>query len=274
MRRRKHGEARDLPQHLAGQRIEERERLDLLVEELHAHGIALRLRREDVDDVAAHAERALAQVQFVPRVLHVGEAPQQLALVHAVAAHEVQDHLEVGLRVAEAVDRGNRRDDDRIRPLEQRLRRREPHLLDVLVDRRVLLDVGVRGRDVGFRLVVVVVGNEVLDRIAREVRLELAVELGRERLVVGEHERRPLHRLDDVRDREGLAGAGDAEQRLVREARADAVDQRGDRGRLVAGRRIVRLQFKWPRFAHVRSELQRKMPSRTLAGFAAIRYSQ
>ena len=98
VRRREHREPRHLAQHLAGQRIEERERLDLLVEELDAHRLALRLRREDVDDVAAHAERALAQVQFVARVLHVGEAPQQLALVHAVAAHQVQHHLEVGLR--------------------------------------------------------------------------------------------------------------------------------------------------------------------------------
>ena len=169
VRRREHGAARHLAQHLAGQRVEERERLDLVVEELHAHGIALRLRREDVHDVAAHAERALAQVQFVARVLHVGEAPQQLALVHAVAAHEVQHHLEVGLRIAEAVDRGHRGDDDRVGPLEQRLGRRQPHLLDVLVDRGVLLDVGVGGRHVGFRLVVVVVRDEVLDGVAREV---------------------------------------------------------------------------------------------------------
>ncbi len=273
VRRRKHGQPRHLAQHLAGQRVEERERLDLLVEELHAHRIAFRLRREDVHDVAAHAERALAQVQFVARVLHVGEAPQQLALVHAVAAHEVQHHLEVGLGIAEAVDRGYRGDDDRVGPLEQGLGRRQAHLLDVLVDRGVLLDVGVRGRHVGFRLVVVVVRDEVLDGIAREVLLELAVELGRQRLVVREHERRALDGLDHVRDGKRLAGTGDAEQRLVREARLDAVDERGDRGRLVAGRRVVRLQLEWSRFAHACPELQRKKPSRNLAGFKANRYS-
>ena len=128
------------------------------------------------------------------------------------------------------------------RPLEQRLGRREPHLLDVLVDRGVLLDVGVGRRHVGLGLVVVVVGDEVLDRVVREELPELAVELRGQRLVVRQHQRRPLHALDHVGDGEGLAGAGDAEQRLVREAVAEPVDQLGDRRRLVARRLVVGAQ--------------------------------
>jgi len=41
--------------------------------------------------------------------------------------------------------------------------------LDLLVDRRVLLDVGVGLRDVGLGLVVVVVGDEVLDRVLGKI---------------------------------------------------------------------------------------------------------
>ena len=55
--------------------------------------------------------------------------------------------------------------------------------VDLVVDERVLLDVGVRLGDVGLGLVVVVVGDEVLDRVLREERLELAVQLGGQRLV-------------------------------------------------------------------------------------------
>ena len=65
--------------------------------------------------------------------------------------------------------------------------------VDLLVDRRVLLDVEVLARDVRLGLVVVVVGDEVLDRVAREVRPELVAQLGGERLVVRDHERRLLH---------------------------------------------------------------------------------
>ena len=90
-----------------------------------------------------------------------GQAPQDGALVDAIAAHQVQHHLEVEFRVAEAVDRGHGCDDHGVVTLQQRLGGGQAHLLDVRVDGGVLLDVGVRRRDVGLRLVVVVVGNEI-----------------------------------------------------------------------------------------------------------------
>ena len=57
-------------------------------------------------------------------------------------------------------------------------------LVDLLVDVGVLFDVGVGAGDVGLRLVVVVVADEVLDGVLGEELLELAVELGGEGLVV------------------------------------------------------------------------------------------
>jgi len=64
------------------------------------------------------------------------------------------------------------------------------HPVDLVVDERVLLDVGVRLRDVRLRLVVVVVRDEVLDRVLREEGAELAEELRGECLVRGDDERR------------------------------------------------------------------------------------
>ncbi len=113
------------------------------------------------------------------------------------------------------------------------------HPVDLLVDGGFLLDIGVGARDVGLRLVVVVVGDEILDRVVREEGLELAIELGGQRLVGGEDERRALGRLDDVGHGEGLAGAGDAEQDLVVLVGAHAGDELGDGGRLVAARLVV-----------------------------------
>ena len=89
--------------------------------------------------------------------------------------------------------------------------------------------IGVGPRDVRLGLVVVVVGDEVLDRVLGEELLELGAELGRQRLVVGHDQRRPLDLLDHVGHREGLAGAGDAEQRLMPLPGLDALDQLRDR---------------------------------------------
>ena len=70
-----------------------------------------------------------------------------------------------------------------VAPGQQRVGRRVPQPLDLLVDRGVLLDVGVGLRDVRLGLVVVVVGDEVLDGVVRQQLAELVGELRRERLV-------------------------------------------------------------------------------------------
>jgi hypothetical protein len=85
MRGRIDRQPRHPPQHLAGQRVEEAQILHGIVEQLDPHRFALRLGREHIDDIAAHAVAALAEVHLVARVLHVGEAAQEFALINALA---------------------------------------------------------------------------------------------------------------------------------------------------------------------------------------------
>ena len=194
----------------------------------------LLVRREDLDDVAAHAERAAVEVDVVALVLDVDERPEKRVALELLPPLELLQEPVVRLGGADAVDAGDRRDDDHVVPREQRVRRRVAHAVDLVVDDRVLLDVRVGRRDVRLGLVVVVVADEVLDGVVGEELLELAVELRRERLVVRDDQRRPLHLRDHVRDREGLARAGDAEQHLVAVAAAQARRELLDGPRLVA----------------------------------------
>ncbi len=103
--------------------------------------------------------------------------------------------------------------------------RRVAELVDLLVDRGVLLDVGVGAGDVGFRLVVVVIADEILDGVFREEGLELPVELGGQGLVVGDDQGGPVHGGDDVRHREGLPGAGHPEEDLMLPSPSPALRQ-------------------------------------------------
>ena len=147
---------------------------------------------------------------------------------------EHEGHRRVGLDRADAVDARHRRHDDHVVALEQRARRRVAHAVDLLVDRGSLLDIGVGARDVGLRLVVVVIGDEILDRVVGKEAPELAVELGGQRLVGREDQRRALGLLDHLGHGEGLARAGDAEQHLDAVVALHALDQFADRGGLVA----------------------------------------
>ena len=225
---------------LAGERIELGDGFDLVAEQRDAPGGVLVVGGEELDGVAADAEGAAHEAGVAALVLQLAmSGAEQLALVDLLALAQVEGHGGVVFDRADAVDAGDRGDDDDVVALEQRARGRVAHAVDLLVDGRFLLDIGVGARDVGLGLVVVVVGDEVLDRVVGEEALELAIELGGEGLVGREDQRGALGARDDLRGGEGLARAGDAEQDLVGLAVVDALDELGDGGGLVAGGVVV-----------------------------------
>ncbi len=224
---------------LAGERVQRHQALDLVAEHLDPDRELL-VHREDLDGVAADPERAAGERQVVAGVLDVDELAQQLVALDLVADLEPDHPVDVLLRGAEAVDAGHGGDHDHVAPGEQAVGRRVPQPLDLVVDRGVLLDVGVGLRDVRLGLVVVVVGDEVLDRVVRQQLAELVGQLRGQRLVRGHHQRRALQPLDQPGRGRRLAGAGGAEQHRVGLARSDPALQVVDRRRLVAGGLEVR----------------------------------
>ena len=89
-------------------------------------------------------------------------------------------------------------------PRKERAGCRQTEPLDLLVNRRILLDVGIGTGDAGFRLVVIEVADEILDRVTREELFELRVKLRCEGLVVRDDQRGAVQFADHIRHREGL----------------------------------------------------------------------
>ncbi len=231
---------------LAGQGVDLVDRLDLVAKQRDPPGAVLVMRREQFDRVAAHPERTAEEIVVVAPVLQFDKAGEQLGAVDPVALGERQGHLRIGLDRADAVNAGNRGHDDDVAPLEDRPRRRVTHPVDLLVQRRLLLDIGVGTRNVGLGLVIIVIRDEILHRVFREEALHFAVELRGQSLVGGENDRRASGALDDMRHRKGLARAGNAEQHLVAFATGDPLAQFLDRLRLVARRPEFGLKLKRP----------------------------
>ena len=227
--------------HLARERIDLRQRIDLVAPQFHAVGPVV-VGRENLDDVAAHAEAPAPEIAVIAVVEDLHQPRRDLLAPHLLALLEHQQHAVVGFRRTQSVDAGDRGDDHAIAALEQRARGRQPQLVELFIDGRLLLDVQVGGRDIGFGLVVIVVTDEVLDRIRREEVLELLVELCREDLVVRHDQRGPLERLDHLGHGEGLARAGDAQQHLVLVAVQYASNKLLDRLALVPSRLVVDAQ--------------------------------
>ena len=101
----------------------------------------------------------------------------------------------------------------------------------LVVDFQFFFNVGVRARNVGFGLIIIVITDEKFDSVFGEKFAEFVAELRRKRLVVRDDERRTLQALDYVRHSKGLAAAGDSEQdfggKTAFQTRSQTVDCRG-----------------------------------------------
>ena len=201
---------RPLGEQLAGERVQLRDPLHLVAEELDPDEAVLG-RRDQLQGVAADAEPRPLEGLVVALVLEVHQVAQDGVPPVRPAALEAEDGGPVVDRRAQAVDAAHRGHDDHVAPLEERLRGRVAELVDLLVAAGILLDVRVRPGQVGLRLVVVEVADEVLHGVVREEVAELRVELGGQGLVVGQDQGRPVDLLDDLGDRVGVVDDQPAE---------------------------------------------------------------
>ena len=134
-----------LGEQLAGQRVELRDPLDVVAEELDADERLLRGRLE-LQRVAADAEPGAAERLVVALVLEIDEVAQHRVAPVLAADPQLEHRRAVVDRRAEAVDARHRGDDDHVAALEQGVRRGVAQPVDLVVAARVLLDVGVAPR--------------------------------------------------------------------------------------------------------------------------------
>ena len=230
------------PRRSSRHRIDARHLVDLIAEKLDAHGVVF-VRRPKFQYIAAHAERAARKVVRRALVLHFSELAEIVRHRLLRSTLEKEQHAEIEIGIADAVDTRHRRDDDHVAPLEYCFRRREPQFVDLVVLGHLLFDVEIGLRDVRLGLVVVVVRNEILDGVFGKEVSELLIELRGERFVVTENERRAIDRFNYFCDRERLSRSGDAEENLMPRSGPNAFDELADGLGLIALRLERRDEF-------------------------------
>ena len=202
------------------------------------------MRRPDFQAVTANPERSTLKGLIISTVLLCDKIGHDLPLIVGLPHSQILRHCPVGFDRADTIDAADRCHNDHVIAFEQSTGGRVPHPVDLLVDLRFLLDIGVRTGDISFWLIIVVIADEIFDRIIRKEPFELTIKLSRQRLVRGKYDGRTLCFLDDFGHREGLARARRAEKNLVAFTAAHAIGQFFDRCRLVPGRRKLGLQDK------------------------------
>ncbi len=147
------------------------------------------------------------------------------------------------VRVADAVQAAHGGDDDDVPPAAHQGRcGTHTQLVYLVVDAEVLFYIGIRRGDVGLRLVVIVVGNEVFYGVVRKKSLEFPIQLRGQGFVVAEDKRWTLQTLDNVGHCKGFSGPGNPQKCHIINALADCFAQSVDGFGLVARRLIIRVE--------------------------------
>ena len=200
---------------LPRQRVKFGERVNFIAEQFNAPGPILIMGGEQVDRVAAHAEITPRKAHIIAPILQGNEIGQQLRATNFQPLGQFERHAGIAFDRANAVNARYRRHDYHIVAFQQCACCRVAHAVNLLVYIAFFFDIGVGARHIGFGLVIIVIRNEILDRIFRKEGFELAIKLRRQRFVRGKNKRRTLGAVDDLRHGEGLARTGDAKQHLV-----------------------------------------------------------
>ena len=198
------------PVHRTGEGVKVGDPVDLIPEELHPDGVVLIVGGVDLHRVPPHPEAVPLKGHVIPLVAVLHQTAQQLVPVPLRPLTQRDHHLGEVIRLAQAVNAGHGGHHDHVPPLQQGAGSGQPQAVDLIIGRCVLGNIGIRMRDIGLRLVVIVVGDKILHGVVREKLLEFRTKLGRQSFIVGQHQRRPLDLLNDLGHGVGLAGAGDA----------------------------------------------------------------
>ena len=241
--RRVDGDLRRGLHHPAAQRVESLDAFDLIAPEVNPDTF-IGIGQVNFNHIPPHPEVAPPRFGVLAAVQGGHQLVQQLVPRDLLALGNFDEGLVEFRRVADAVDAAHARHHDHVpATTEQGACGAQPELLDLVVDRKVLLDVGVGRRQVGLGLVVIVIAHEVLHPVVREEVFELPVKLGGQRLVMAQDQGGLAGPGDHVGHCEGLPGTRDAEQRLGRYTLIDALHELCDGLGLVTGRLEFRDEF-------------------------------
>ena len=214
----------------------------LVSKELDA-GCVVGSTQEDVHGVSAHAETASLKICFGPVVKRIHDFVQQTGHRHLFALPNCNRLVVKVVRVANSVEAAHGGDHYDVSSAAHKGRSgTHAQFVYLIVDAEVLFYIGIGGGDVGLRLVVIVVRNKVLYGIVRKECFKFSIQLGGQRFVVTQDERRTLQTLDYVGHRKGFSGTRNAQKCHIMNALAQCVTQCVNGFGLVAGRLIIGLE--------------------------------
>ena len=224
---------------LACQRVNTADTVNLVTEELDADCAVTLGGRKNLNCVATDTEFVTDKVDVISLVADRNQAANKLLTAHFLTDTDRDQKALILHGVTERINTGNRGNDNNVTALKQSAGGTMAEHIDLLVYHSVLFNINVLAGDIGLRLVVIVVGNEVFHRILGEKCTQLCAELGGEGLVVSKNQGGSIQVGNNVCHSKGFTRTGNTEKCLRPLACENALCQSLDRLWLIARRLVI-----------------------------------
>ena len=155
--------------------------------------------------IAAHAKRPALKRNVVADILKLDKLRDNRITFYRLPLAHRESHRHVIFFRTNTIDARDRGHDDAIFTLEQGAGSSVAHAVDLLVNAAVFFDEGIGARDIGFGLVIIVIGHEIFHRVIGEEGFELTIKLRRQSFIRRKDQRRTLQFLNGLGNGEGLA---------------------------------------------------------------------
>ena len=207
----------DFLNNFSGKRIKERDGFQFIIKKLKSNRHLGVFGRENINSVSPDAEGAASEIHFTALVLHANELGNKIRTTFDIACSHNQTHLRVTFRLTDTVDCRDSGHNNGVTALKNAFGGSQAHLLDVLIDCRIFFYEKIPTGNIGFRLIVVVIRNEVFHRVIGKKFPHFRIQLRGQRFIRSHDQGRHALTGDDVSHRKCFTRPGYPQQCLKRQ---------------------------------------------------------
>ena len=171
VRRRKNCHMRALRQHFTGQHVNFQYAVYLVVKHFYAHGFFVITGRNNFNNITTYAECTALKSNIVAVILNFHQLAQNSLTVNNLPRPQRKHHIVVFLRCAQAINARHTGNNNYITAFKQRAGGRVAQFINLVVNGSVLFNISIALRNIGFRLIIIVVRYKIFNRVIREERL-------------------------------------------------------------------------------------------------------
>ena len=162
---------RALRQHFTGQHVNFQYAVYFVVKHFYAHGFFVVTCRNNFNHITAYAECAALKSNIIAVILNFHQLAQNSLTVNNLPRSQRKHHIVVFLRCAQAINARYTGNNNNVAAFKQRAGGRVAQFINLVVNGSVLFNISIALRNIGFRLIIIVVRYKIFNRVIREERL-------------------------------------------------------------------------------------------------------